>query len=102
MILTLLRRCFEVHPKDRIVSARAIGLHLVGNGRLLEPKEDVVSRLGRSTDRGDAVVMAWHEGQRMITHFSDWIDDAEMYGKRKSNPKVIHSGRQPLTARNMR
>lgn len=27
-----------------------------------EPKEDVVERLGRSTDRGDCVIMAWVDG----------------------------------------
>ena len=31
-------------------------------GIKVEPKEDVIKRLGRSTDRGDAVVMAWHGG----------------------------------------
>lgn len=29
-----------------------------------EPKEDVKKRLGRSTDKGDAVVMAWSEGSK--------------------------------------
>lgn len=32
------------------------------NGFKLQPKEDVCKRLGRSTDRGDAVVMAWQDG----------------------------------------
>lgn len=31
-------------------------------GIKLETKEDIVKRLGRSTDRGDSVVMAWHGG----------------------------------------
>ncbi len=31
-------------------------------GVKLETKEQVVKRLGRSTDRGDSVVMAWHGG----------------------------------------
>jgi hypothetical protein len=34
------------------------------NGIKAEPKEKVCERLGRSTDRGDAVVMAWFEGPR--------------------------------------
>lgn len=32
----------------------------------IESKESVVSRLGRSTDRGDAVVMAWAAGMRYV------------------------------------
>ena len=31
-------------------------------GVLIESKEEIKKRLGRSTDRGDAVVMAWSEG----------------------------------------
>lgn len=30
----------------------------------IEAKEDVVDRLGRSTDRGDAVIMAWYTGAK--------------------------------------
>ncbi|MGH6716157.1 MAG: terminase [Bradyrhizobium sp.] len=33
------------------------------NGIKVESKEDVCARLGRSTDRGDAVVMAWSGGE---------------------------------------
>jgi hypothetical protein len=36
------------------------------NGIKVEAKEDVVKRLGRSTDRGDAVVMAWFAGSRDV------------------------------------
>lgn len=34
------------------------------NGIKIETKEDVCKRLGRSTDRGDAVVMAWFAGAK--------------------------------------
>ena len=40
---------------------------VVARGIKLEPKEDVKERLGRSTDRGDAVVMAWSEGMSYLT-----------------------------------
>lgn len=33
-------------------------------GIKVEPKEDVKDRLGRSTDKGDAVVLAWSEGSK--------------------------------------
>ncbi len=35
-------------------------------GVLVEPKEDIIKRIGRSPDRGDAVVMAWAEGQAAL------------------------------------
>jgi hypothetical protein len=34
-------------------------------GVKVEPKVDVVKRLGRSTDKGDAVVMAWFDGNKI-------------------------------------
>ena len=39
---------------------------LVANGILIEPKEDLKKsdRLGRSTDKGDAIIMAWSEGEK--------------------------------------
>lgn len=39
---------------------------LTPNGILVEPKEELKKpeRLGRSTDKGDAVVMAWSEGEK--------------------------------------
>lgn len=36
------------------------------NGIAVESKEDVVKRLGRSTDKGDAVVMAWVDGLKNL------------------------------------
>ena len=38
---------------------------VVSSGIKLESKEDVVKRLSRSPDRGDAVIMAWHEGLKI-------------------------------------
>ena len=38
----------------------------------LESKEDIVKRLGRSPDRGDAVVMAWQGGPTHVTHGKMW------------------------------
>lgn len=57
----------------------------------LEPKEALVKRLGRSPDRGDAVVMAWHAGARNITDGTEWRAARPRIGGRQ--PKVI-MGRQ--------
>ena len=61
------------------------------NGIKLERKEDVAERLGRSPDRGDAVVMAWWAGPRELTHAMEWIDRKQQnYGRgmRGMDPKV--------------
>ena len=38
----------------------------------IEQKIKVCARIGRSTDRGDAVVMAWSAGPTYITDGDDW------------------------------
>lgn len=52
------------------------------NGLAVEPKETVVKRLGRSPDRGDAVVMAWYQGLKQVNIEGGWKG-------RKVTPKVI-------------
>ncbi len=72
------------------------------NGLKAEPKEKVVERLGRSTDRGDAVVMCWFEGPRKLTDVLEWMDRVEIGGSFMRQPRVVGSGRVPLTARSRR
>ena len=38
-------------------------------------KKDVVKLLGRSPDRGDAVVMCWYTGATAATHYQEWRSD---------------------------
>lgn len=73
---------------------------VVPNGIRAESKEKVCERLGRSTDRGDAVCMSWFEGPRMITNALEWAgqkfgraDQRLARGQRGQTPKVIQ-GRQ--------
>lgn len=73
---------------------------VTSRGIQLESKEKVVNRLGYSTDEADAVVMAWWEGARQITHALDWIDRAER--KKRGMTKVVSSGRMPLSAKRRR
>jgi hypothetical protein len=51
-------------------------------GIKVESKEDVCARLGRSSDEGDAVVMAWCSGAKRATHHREW--SAEHGGRRRS------------------
>ncbi len=41
----------------------------------LEPKDKLVKRLGRSPDKGDAVVMCWWAGAKAITDAEQWRKD---------------------------
>ena len=67
------------------------------NGIQVEPKEKVCERLGRSTDAGDAVVMAWFEGPKETTAALDWIEQGEQRKPMKRRPVALTSGRQPLS-----
>lgn len=54
-----------------------------------ESKEEVCKRLGRSTNRGDAVMMAWYDGPKAIA----FDGDHSVMGRLKRLPRVI-MGRQ--------
>ena len=61
-------------PPDPMLLAdlAAPTFRLVRGNLQVEPKKDVVARLHRSTDRGDAVVMAWSSGPTYITNGDEW------------------------------
>lgn len=81
-------------PDDPKLTADLTAPHfeVTRQGIKLETKEDVCARLGRSTDRGDAVVMAWSDGPKYASDGGAWIERREkLLGKR--NPQVV-SGRR--------
>lgn len=55
-------------PPDAELKADLAAAHwrLTPAGILVEPKEDIKERIGRSPDKGDAVVMALSEGQNAV------------------------------------
>lgn len=59
----------------------------------LEPKDKLVKRLGRSPDRGDAVVMAWWTGAKAATSAALWSQEVTRPDQRphlvNSRPKVV-------------
>ena len=67
----------------------ALSWELTANGIKVTPKKEVVAMLGRSPDRGDAVVQSWSTGAKAITHFHEWRADQRggMLG-RKRRPAV--------------
>lgn len=64
------------------------------HGIQLESKEDVVKRLARSTDSGDAVVMAWFSGASYMTHGEAWRRGEGTRGSGR-RPKVIYGRVKP-------
>lgn len=60
----------------------------------IESKDKVVERLGRSTDKGDAVVMAWFQGPKETNSSLDWLDRKEQRKMGGMAPKVILSKRR--------
>jgi len=81
-------------PDDRelLADLTAPIYEVTPRGIKLESKEDLVQRLGRSPDKGDAVVMAWFTGPRMASHFQAW--------KQRSAPPVVVMGRDSARRRN--
>lgn len=59
------------------------------HGYQVESKEDVTDRLGRSTNKGDAVVMSWFAGPKAATATLEWLSMAEMRRPLNRRPQVI-------------
>ena len=55
----------------------------------VESKEKVCERLGRSTDKGDAVIMAWFEGAKDSNSALEWMGRKDRHKMRGQAPKVI-------------
>ena len=66
---------------------------ITGAGIKLETKKKLVERLGRSPNKGDAVIMAWYDGAKAISHRRQWEEQG--IGKRgRAVPKVITKTRR--------
>lgn len=48
---------------------------LTPQGIKVTPKKDVVKELGHSPDKADAVVQAWSDGAKSLTHLGQWRED---------------------------
>ena len=65
-----------------------------------ETKEDVVKRLGRSPDKGDAVTMCWSRGD--ATALGQYIPRDQRFGRGGRTPRVITSKMRPRGRRKRR
>lgn len=88
-------------PDDPVLVAdlASATLDMAFNGIKVESKEKVCERLGRSTNKGDAVVMAWSYGPRALSHALDWAEKREQRRPRNRRPEVVRTGRPLLTGR---
>ncbi len=80
-------------PDDPMLKADLTILtwELTPNGIKVMSKKDAVALLGRSPDRGDAVVQSWSSGPRSVTHLHEWRKDqlaGTMLGKINRRPSV--------------
>lgn len=55
-------------------------------------KEKVIEKLGRSPNRGDAVVMSWFDGPRAATHMQVWMPDERVAPGLRGGRRVRHPG----------
>lgn len=85
-------------PNDPVLKSdlTAPTYEMGAHGIQLISKEKLKEELGRSPDRGDAVVMAWSEGQKAITHHETWKDYKNAHGGRTGRPAVVmgHQGQR--------
>jgi hypothetical protein len=70
---------------------------LAPQGIKITSKEDVVEILGRSPDKGDAVVMAWSDGAKMPSHYHAWRDGN--YGTGRGSTPGVNLGRRQQARR---
>lgn len=59
----------------------------------LETKEKLVKRIGRSPDKGDALVMCWWSGARAVTDATMWRKDIQRARNPMRNPPKVLMGR---------
>lgn len=68
---------------------------ITARGAKVEAKDDVVARLGRSPDKGDAVVMANAYGSKLQTHGNQWRKfSGESGGSREITVNQSHAARR--------
>lgn len=71
-------------PDPELISdLTAPTFEVTARGIKAETKEDVMEKLKRSPDKGDAVCISWSEGDKALTHAALWIKgkDRSQYGK---------------------
>lgn len=80
---------------ELVADLTAATFRIGARGIEVESKESVCARLGRSTDKGDAVVMCWWAGPKAASHLMSW-EEQGLNGGAARAPKVTYGPRHPL------
>lgn len=81
-----------LYPDPELISdLTAPTFEVTARGIKAETKEDVMEKLKRSPDKGDAVCIAWSEGDKALTHAALWIKGANRSNYGKQNVNRNHS-----------
>lgn len=80
-------------PDDPVLTAdlTAPTFEITKQGIKLETKEDLVKRLGRSPDKGDAVVMSWSSGPKFMSDGGEWITQRDTLVRGAQSYKTVMS-----------
>lgn len=83
-------------PRDQelISDLTAPTFEVTPQGIRLEPKARMIKRLGRSPDKGDAVVMAWYRGAKAATHINEWRPDQRVGALPGRRMPAVNTGRR--------
>jgi hypothetical protein len=78
-------------PPDRELAADLTTpkFKVTPHGILVEPKDSIRRRLGRSTDKGDSVVMCWFDGPHALGLARQFENGEGEQGRRRSLPQVM-------------
>lgn len=80
------------HDPALVADLTAPKFEIGPNGIMITEKKQLVKDLGRSPDDGDAVVMAWYDGARAMTHAQIWTKEQ---GRGQRTPQVNYGPRRP-------
>lgn len=72
---------------------------ITANGIKILSKEKVIEKLGRSPDKGDAVVMANFAGPKLMTHGNQWRKYSEEHGIGGNRSVKVNMSRQAARRR---
>lgn len=87
--------CIALPPDPKLLADLTAPRYDIDSGKIrVESKEKVVDRLGRSPDRGDAVVMAWHTGAKAADSYAMWRGDHRSVGYGQSLPSRANLGQR--------
>ncbi len=83
---------------ELVAELTIIKWELTPQGIKITPKKDVVAELGHSPDKADAVVQAWSDGAKSVTHMAQWREDqrsGNFGGKRRPAVNMGRRHRSP-------